>query len=130
MFDPKIRVLLVDDMPIMRKAILKNINELGFLNVTEASDGVDAWTKISSATAPFDLVIADCEMPHGSGLDLLTRIRGNSKFSKTLFLFLHIESEAALAQRAIHEGANESLLKPFSAVQLQGKLAKILGSKR
>ena len=48
MFDPKTRILVVDDMMTMRKVVAKTCRDLGFTDVTEAVDGVDAWKKMDA----------------------------------------------------------------------------------
>ncbi len=49
MFDPKTRVLIVDDMLTMRKIVAKNLKELGFTDILDAADGNLAWTALEGA---------------------------------------------------------------------------------
>ena len=45
-FDPKMKILIVDDMNTMRKIIKGMLTKLGCDNLTEADDGIPAWEAI------------------------------------------------------------------------------------
>ena len=122
MFDPKTRVLIVDDMMTMRKVVGKSCKEIGFTDLTEANDGADAWTKINGATPPFGLIISDWNMPNSSGLDLLKSVRADSRFSKIPFLLVTAESEKSQIMEAIKSGVSNYVIKPFTTDTLKEKL--------
>jgi two-component system chemotaxis response regulator CheY len=63
------RFLVVDDFSTMRRIVRNLLKELGFLNVQEAEDGVDALAKLRADT--FDFVVSDWNMPNMTGIDLL-----------------------------------------------------------
>ena len=63
MFDPKTRLLVIDDMMTMRKLVAKICKELGFTDVQEASDGVKAWDIITTTNPPIGLIISDWNTP-------------------------------------------------------------------
>ena len=125
MFDPKTRILIVDDMLIMRKQIARVCNELGFLDLIEATDGVTALQLIQNEKPGFGLVITDYDMPKANGLDLFKRIRNDTRFGRIPFLFLALEAEEILLTEAIKSGASDCLLKPFNAEELKDKLNEI-----
>jgi two-component system chemotaxis response regulator CheY len=122
MFDSKTRVLVVDDMMTMRKIVSKNVKELGFTDLTEAGDGVKAWEAISNAASPFGLVISDWNMPNCSGLDLLKRIRADSRFKTLPFLMVTAEAELHQIQEAVKSGVDNYVIKPFTTQTLKEKL--------
>jgi two-component system chemotaxis response regulator CheY len=125
MFDPKTRILIVDDMMTMRKLVGKVCKELGFTDLTEASDGAKAWEAITAATPPFGLVISDWNMPGTSGLDLLKRVRGDSRFGKLPFVMVTAEAEQHQIVEAIKAGVSNYLVKPFTADALKEKLEAV-----
>ncbi len=45
-FDFKIKVLVVDDFPTMRRIVKNLLKQLGFENIDEADDGVNALAKL------------------------------------------------------------------------------------
>jgi two-component system chemotaxis response regulator CheY len=125
MFDPKTKILIVDDMMTMRKLVGKVCKELGFSDLSEASDGAKAWEAISSASPPFGLVISDWNMPGTSGLDLLKRVRGDSRYGKLPFVMVTAEAEQHQIVEAIKAGVSNYLVKPFTADALKEKLEAV-----
>jgi two-component system chemotaxis response regulator CheY len=125
MFDSSTRILIVDDMMTMRKLVGKVCKELGFVNIVEASDGIQAWEQIQSASPPIGLIISDWNMPNCSGLDLVKRLRADSRFGKTPFLMVTAESEQQQVVEALKAGVDNYVVKPFSAATLTEKLTAI-----
>lgn len=122
MFDPKTKVLVVDDMMTMRKLVVKICKELGFTDISEASDGSKAWEAISAASPPFGLVISDWNMPNTTGLDLLKRVRADARFAKLPFIMVTAEAEKHQIMGALQAGVSNYVIKPFTADSLKEKL--------
>ncbi len=122
MFDPKTRILVIDDMMTMRKLVSKICKELGFTDITEASDGAQGWEAINSANPPFGLIISDWNMPNTTGLDLLKRVRADSRFVKLPFVLVTAEAEQHQVVEAIKAGVSNYVVKPFTAESLKEKL--------
>lgn len=120
MFDPKTKVLVVDDMLTMRKIVSKILKELGFTDITEAADGIEAWEKTKDGG--FGLIISDWNMPNCTGLDFLKRVRADQRLSKTPFLLVTAEAESHQVAEAIKSGVDQYVIKPFSKESLQAKL--------
>lgn len=75
------RVLVAEDS-VTSRALLKNIiGSLGY-QVDTASDGQDAWERLSKSKDTFQLVVTDVEMPRMDGIELLRRIRANPPTAK------------------------------------------------
>jgi two-component system chemotaxis response regulator CheY len=125
MFDPKTRVLVVDDMSTMRKLVSKILKDLGFTDITEAADGTLAWEAVSSATTPFGLIISDWNMPNCTGVDLLKRIRADQKYKKTPFVLVTAEAEQHQVAEAVKAGVDQYVVKPFNKEALQTKLENV-----
>ncbi|PPS58371.1 hypothetical protein CRX72_15570 [Pantoea sp. BRM17] len=62
MADKNMRFLVVDDFNTMRRIVRNLLKELGFNNVEEAEDGVDALNKLRAGG--FDFVVSDWNMPN------------------------------------------------------------------
>ncbi len=122
MFDPKTKILVIDDMLTMRKVVAKSCRDLGFSDITEASDGVDGWTKIEAATPPFGLIISDWNMPNLTGIDLLKKVRADARFAKTPFVLVTAEAEKSQVATAVMAGVSNYVIKPFSTDTLREKL--------
>lgn len=122
MFDLKAKVLVVDDMLTMRKVVTKILREIGFTDIQEASDGMDAWEKVKNTGEPFGLIVSDWNMPNCSGIDFLKKVRADDKFKKTPFLLVTAEAEQSQVAEAIRAGVDQYVVKPFSKDILQTKL--------
>ena len=122
MFDPKVRVLVVDDMMTMRKIVIKIMKELGFTDFTEAADGIQAWEAVNTAAVPFGLIISDWNMPNCSGVDFLKRVRADKRVTKTPFLLVTAEAEQHQVAEALKAGVDQYVIKPFNKESLSAKL--------
>lgn len=122
MFDVKTRVLIVDDMLTMRKIVEKTVREIGFTDVLSAADGQKAWESLQSAQPPVGLIISDWNMPNCTGIDLLKRVRSDSRFKALPFVLLTAESEAKQVLEAMKTGVDNYIVKPFTADILKKKL--------
>ncbi len=125
MFDLKTRILVVDDMMTMRKLVTKACREIGFTDITEANDGSQAWQAIGEASPPFGLIISDWNMPNCSGLDLLKRIRADSRFGKTPLILVTAEAEESQIVEAAKAGVSQYLVKPFTTDSLREKIETV-----
>ena len=116
-------ILAVDDSPSLRMAVRAALTGAGY-NVTEACDGVDALGK--AASARFDMVITDLNMPNMDGLTLIRELRRTPSQMGVPIVFLTTESDDALKQEAKAAGATGWLVKPFDAEQLVRIARKVI----
>lgn len=123
MTDRNLRFLIVDDFATMRRIVRNLLKDLGFTNVEEAEDGVDALNKLRRSTC--DFIISDWNMPNMDGLQLLTEIRNHEVFSKLPVLMVTAEAKKENIIAAAQAGANGYVVKPFTAATLEEKLGKI-----
>lgn len=124
MFDPKTRVLVVDDMMTMRKLVKKSLMEIGFSDIIEANDGAVAWEALNNSPTPVGLIVSDWNMPNCTGLDLLKRVRG-SRFKDLPFLLVTAEAEAKQISEAIAAGVSGYVVKPFEVSMLKTQLESV-----
>lgn len=125
MFDPGTRILVVDDMLTMRKIVIKTCKELGFTDIIEAPDGALGWQALTTAKPAVGLIISDWNMPNCSGLELLKRVRGDSRFGKTPFVMVTAEAEQHQIIEAIKAGVSNYVVKPFTPEALKEKLEAV-----
>lgn len=121
--DPKMKILVVDDFSTMRRIVKNVLKQLGFEDIDEAEDGVQAYAKLQSDT--FGFVVADWNMPNMDGLELLKKVRSDPKLKDTAFLMVTAESEKDKVITAIQAGVNSYIVKPFTAEVFKEKMDKI-----
>ena len=118
------RALVVDDSLPARRHAGRMLAELGF-EVFEAADGGEAFQAIQKL-GPVELVLLDWNMPYVDGMWFLRSLRKEPAFKEVLVVMATGNSDMASVQQALSEGANEYLMKPFTAEHLSDKL-QILG---
>ena len=117
------KFLVVDDFSTMRRIVRNLLKELGFINVQEAEDGVDALAKLRAGE--FDFVVSDWNMPNMTGLELLKQIRGDAKLKHLPVLMVTAEAKKENIIEAAQAGASGYVVKPFTAATLDEKLKKV-----
>ena len=123
MADTNMKFLVVDDFSTMRRIVRNLLKELGFANVEEAEDGVDALGKLRGGG--FNFVIADWNMPNMTGIDLLRNIRADAALKGLPVLMVTAEAKKENIIEAAKCGANGYVVKPFTSATLDEKLNKI-----
>jgi len=117
-----IRILLVDDHPVVRHGIRQIlIDGLKAVTVGEASDVATAAARIRSDV--WDVVVLDLTMPGASGLDLLKDIRRERPALPVLVLSMH--PAAQFARRVLAAGAAGYLTKDSAATELVDAIEQI-----
>lgn len=118
-----LRVLLVDDHPLVRAGIRRVLETRpGLEIVAEASDGNEALRMIE-ATAP-DIVVLDLAMPELDGLEVLERLRSRGSSFKILVLTMHAHPE--YVRRALQSGADGYLLKESAVQELLAAIDSVM----
>jgi two-component system chemotaxis response regulator CheY len=121
--DPNTKFLVVDDFSTMRRIVRNLLKELGFTNVEEAEDGVDALSKLRGGN--FQFVVSDWNMPNMTGIELLRHIRADSMLRHLPVLMVTAEAKKENIIEAAQAGASGYVVKPFTAATLDEKLKKI-----
>ncbi len=122
MFDLNISILIVDDMGTMRKIVKKACMDIGFKSFTEAADGTLAWEALCAAKPSFGLVISDWNMPNCTGIDLLKRVRKDSRFQQMPFILVTAEAEKHQIVEAMQNAVSGYVIKPFTSDSLKAQI--------
>ena len=112
------KILLVDDSRTIRNIQKNVLAKLGYEDVMEASDGVEALGVIGQ-TRP-DLVLVDWNMPNMDGITLVRKIRETDK--QLPLIMVTTEAEKRRVIEAIQAGVNNYVVKPFTAETLGEKI--------
>ncbi len=122
----KLKVLVVDDEPAMRKVARALLQSIVITAIHEASDGHSGLEKIR-ISAP-DIVILDWEMPSPNGPEFMRIVRSPGTFPlpDVPVIMLTGYSERSRVVEAMRLGVNEYLLKPVSSTALLARIVSIL----
>lgn len=118
-------VLVVDDYKITIRIVQNLLRQIGFSDVDEASNGVEALSKLRGKS--YDLVISDWNMEPMSGIELLRKMRSEPATRGTPFIMITAETKTDNVIAAKQAGANSFIVKPFNAGALSEKVASVLG---
>jgi len=118
-----IKILIVDDLPTMRRIIKNLLRDLGFNNTSEADDGTTALPMLQGGG--YDLLITDWNMPGMQGIDLLRHVRADDKLNSLTVLMVTAEQKPEQIDEAAQAGVDGYIVKPFTAKTLKEKLDKI-----
>ncbi len=121
--DQAVRVVLVDDQPLLRRSLAMIIDaEPGFAVVGEAGDGVEA-IEVVTATIP-DVVLMDVRMPRLDGIEATRRICRIPRLAHTRVLVLSMFELDEYVYHALQAGASGFLLKDSRPVDLLVAIAR------
>jgi two-component system response regulator VicR len=113
---PIIRVLVVDDEPMVRAVVANILEATGDMEVALAADGFEAGPLVNNVKP--HVVVLDLKMPGIDGATVCRRIRSDPRSAgvRVLFLTGHVDPESLALVRA--SGADGYLTKPFIATDL------------
>lgn len=114
----KLRLLVIDDEPLIRKGICSTLEDFSDIDVIgECGNGAEAVVAIQSLSA--DLVLLDVQLPDFSGLEVVRRI-GAKNMPGTVFITAYDK----YAVEAFELNAVDYLLKPFDEERFRESLER------
>lgn len=113
-------VLVVDDEQSLRDFVRRNLEVRNF-EVLTAANGLEGLALFG--TEHVDLVIVDLMMPHMNGLEMIRRIRQESLLPVIVLSALGDEEDKV---RALNQGADDYLTKPFGVGELLARVQAVL----
>lgn len=116
------KILAVDDDPIILDLIDTTLAKTGVCDVTTASSGAEALKLLSTTPVAFDCLLLDIEMPVMDGNDLCREIRALPAYLYTPILMLTQRTDARAVGQAFVAGATDYITKPFEVRDLLGRL--------
>jgi two-component system, OmpR family, alkaline phosphatase synthesis response regulator PhoP len=115
------RVLVVEDDAAIRRGLCDALRFSGY-EPLEAGDGKSGLE--AAITASVDLVLLDVLMPRMDGFAVLTELRKAAPGLPVIMLTARGEEQDRV--RGLREGADDYVVKPFSATELLARVAAVL----
>ncbi|HEY4241436.1 MAG TPA: sigma-54 dependent transcriptional regulator [Kofleriaceae bacterium] len=112
-------VLVVDDEPVIRRALVERLDEEGFHAVGAESL---AAARAALVAEPPDAILLDLKLRDGDGLDLLEEVRRTRAQLPVIVVSAFGDSDRAI--RAMRLGAFEYVTKPFDIDALLATIAR------
>jgi DNA-binding NtrC family response regulator len=123
MSDAPIRILVLDDEPIVGRRLKPALEKHGYV-VETFEDGQAALDRL--AAQEFDIVVTDVRMEGVSGIRVLEHVLQEVPRTKVIVISGYATVE--VAQEALVKGAFDFLAKPFKPEDLRRVIAKAVAS--
>ena len=117
----KITVMVVDDHPMWREGVARDLTEAGFDVVATASTGTEALTR-AAAVRP-RVVVLDLQIPAPTGVEVTARLVKDDPTVRVLILSASGEQEDVL--EAVKAGSTGYLVKSASRTELLSAVARV-----
>ena len=111
--EPNVRVMIVDDHPMWREAVARDLTEAGFDVVAAPGEGAQAL-RAAGAVRP-DVVVLDLQLPDMSGVEVTHGILATCPQSRVLILSASGEHQDVLD--AVKAGATGYIVKSASRAE-------------
>lgn len=125
--DPPLRILLVDDHPMMRAGV-RQLLQHAFITAVVGEAGSARETLAAVMNESWDIVLLDLDLPDRSGLDLLTDLKMAAPRLPVLVVSGLAEQELGL--QVLRQGAAGFCSKTAAADQLAAAIKKVVAGGR
>jgi PAS domain S-box-containing protein len=124
----KPRIVLADDNAD-KLAYIRRILEEGGYQVDAVGNGTAALAAIRNGTPP-ELVLSDVMMPEMDGFSLLHTLRSDDATKELTVILLSARAGEEARMEGLAAGADDYLVKPFSARELRARIDGLIGLSR
>jgi two-component system response regulator AtoC len=118
-----LRLLIVDDEPLVRWSIAETLGETGY-DIDEAGDAESTVRALLDGERPPDVVLLDLRLPDCSDLQLLETVRRLAPAATIILMTAFPTRE--IREQALQLGAAWVLDKPFELENLDGLFSQLL----
>jgi CheY-like chemotaxis protein len=113
-------VLVADDLDVNRK-LLRSLLTAEKYEVIEASNGIDAFNILQTATGPM-VGLIDWEMPEMEGIEVCQKARALYKTPPLYLILLTVRDSKQDIVAGLQAGANDYITKPFDKTELLARV--------
>lgn len=115
-------ILIVEDNDELRHFLKSNLKNN--YRVEEAENGESGWHKIEHLMP--DLIITDLKMPEMDGLQLIDKIKKDSRISHIPIILLSAVTDVESKVAGMKAGADDYITKPFSSEYLHARIENLM----
>ncbi|EAR50327.1 hypothetical protein OG2516_07268 [Oceanicola granulosus HTCC2516] len=120
------KILAVDDDPIILELLTEIIGTIGDHDLHTADSAVEALERIADGEE-FDCFLLDIQMPRMDGIELVREIRAYEGLRRTPILMITAMSEKRYIDSAFAAGATDYVTKPFEMNELTARINLVDG---
>jgi len=122
----RLRLLVAEDNAVNRQVIEAMLHRLG-VSPEIVHNGVEAVSRATTATTPYDMILMDCEMPSMDGFRatrIIRQFEAAGPRPRTPIIALSAHALPEHRQASLEAGMDEHVAKPLSLSALSGLLAR------
>lgn len=129
----KRKILVVDDHPVNMLFARKLLKKMGFENIDEATNGIEALRCIEESEIPYAMILMDCQMPEMDGFEATQNIRkkeGDQKIKRVPIIAMTAHAMEGDCDLCLKAGMDDYLSKPVNPDKLHEVIFRwLLGGK-
>lgn len=118
------KILVVDDEPYIIRSLTFVLKKEGY-DVSSATNGEEAMAKARESKP--SLMFLDVMMPKKNGYEVCQEVKSDPSLSDIYVIMLTAKGQEADREKGLSLGADEFITKPFSPMQIVGRVREILG---
>jgi two-component system chemotaxis response regulator CheY len=120
-FPTDITFLHIEDMPNLREQMASDLRSLGVTGRILEGPSCREALIVCEKEHP-DFIICDWNLPDGTGLQILKKLRSTLKYKKTPIVMCTTMDDIQNLLAAVSSGANDYIVKPWTKEELQKKI--------
>ena len=121
-----ITFFLVEDMSFYRDLFVQSLGNLGFqgrcILTKNYRESLLKLQEVLKKGEKVDFIVSDLQLPDGTGIDLLKKIRASKKLANVPFLLVTTDENPQMIVDAFEAGADNYLFKPIDEKALMEKI--------
>lgn len=121
------KVLIVEDLSLMRRVIKQVLNTIGINDIIEVKDALEALKTLNNEE--FDLILLDWLMPNMNGIQFLEIIKNDPKYKNISVIMISAITDKYSIIHALKKGVDDYISKPFTPDCLIKKIQSIANKK-
>ena len=120
------RILVAEDNRLILETVALSLTREGY-DIIKAADGRECLNHLKSNVV--DLIITDLYMPHLNGLEVISNLNNKVK-NLTPIMVLSASGAEENVLKAFDLGVDDFMVKPFSLIELNVRVKKLLALKK
>lgn len=120
------RILVAEDNRLILETVAQSLTREGY-DIIKAADGRECMNQLEHNFV--DLIITDLYMPHLNGLEVISNLSARNK-NITPIMVLSASGAEENVLKAFDLGVDDFMVKPFSLIELNVRVKKLLALKK
>lgn len=123
-----LNILIVEDSDAGIAFLKQELKGIGFEHIVMAKNGAEGLEKARESAKigmPFQLVIADINMPKMDGLQMVEKFKEEDTLKNVPVMIVSAERDMGKVLKAINLGVQQYIIKPYSRNDLKDKIISI-----